>query len=101
MALKRGEVWTLSGGVYASKLRPAVILQSDLFSETASVTVVPSTPDPTEAPLFRLPVEPTMENGFRTVSSLMVDKITTVPRTNLGQCIGRLSEDDLVRVNRA
>ncbi len=31
----------------------------------------------------------------------MVDKITTVPTANLGQRVGRLSDDDLVRLNRA
>jgi mRNA interferase MazF len=101
MAVRRGEVWTVSGGVYASKPRPAVILQSDQFSETGSVTVVPSTTDQTEAPLFRLKVEPDAENGLRTTSRLMVDKITTIPKANLGERIGRLSDDDLVRVNRA
>jgi mRNA interferase MazF len=101
MAVNRGDVWTVSGGVYASKPRPAVILQSDQFSETGSVTVVPSTTDQTEAPLFRLKVEQDAENGLRTASRLMVDKITTIPKANLGQRIGRLSDDDLVRVNRA
>jgi mRNA interferase MazF len=101
MAVNRGDVWTVSGGVYASKPRPAVILQSDQFSETGSVTVVPSTTDQTEAPLFRLKVEQDAENGLRTTSRLMVDKITTIPKANLGQRIGRLSDDDLVRVNRA
>ena len=31
----------------------------------------------------------------------MVDKITTVPRTKLGERIGRLSDEDLVRLGRA
>jgi mRNA interferase MazF len=101
MAVNRGDVWTVSGGVYASKPRPAVILQSDQFGETGSVTVVPSTTDQTEAPLFRLKVEQDAENGLRTTCRLMVDKITTIPKANLGQRIGRLSDDDLVRVNRA
>ena len=101
MALKRGEVWTVSGGVYASKPRPSVILQSDQFSEAASVTLVPCTTDPTEAPLFRLVLEPDVDNGLRSACRLMVDKITTVPKTNLGQRIGQLSEADLTRLNRA
>src|SRR3954452_2815858 len=101
MAVKRGEVWTVSGGVYASKPRPAVVLQSDQFSETASVTLVPCTTDPTDAPLFRLILMPHGENGLRSVCRLMVDKITTVPKSHLGQHVRHLSDDDLIRLNRA
>jgi mRNA interferase MazF len=101
MAVKRGEVWTVSGGVYASKPRPAVILQSDQFSETPSMTLVPCTTDPTEAPLFRLALTPDAENGLRSACCLMVDKITTVPKANLGERIGRLNDDDLTRLARA
>jgi len=99
--VKRGEVWTVSGGIYASKPRPAVILQSDQFSETPSVTVVPCTTDPTEAPLFRLALKPDAENGLRSACRQMVDKITTVPKASLGQRIGRLNDDDLTRLTRA
>jgi mRNA interferase MazF len=97
----RGEVWTVSGGVYAGKPRPAVILQSDRFDGTASVTVVPCTTDPTEAPLFRLALVPDAGNGLASSCSLMVDKIRTVPKANLGQRTGRLSEGDIARLNRS
>lgn len=101
MAVKRGEVWTVSGGVYASKPRPGVILQFDQFSETPSMTLAPCTTDPTEAPLFRLNLTPDDENGLRSACRLMVDKITTVSKANLGQRIGRLKDDDLTRLARA
>jgi len=101
MAVKRGEVWTVSGGVDTSKPRPAVILQSDQFSETPTVTLVPCTSDPTEAPLFRMNLTPDDENGLRSACRLMADKITTVPKANLGQRVGRLSDDDLTRLARA
>ena len=71
------------------------------FDATASVTVCAFTTDPTEAPLFRLPVTPNETNGIREPSSLMVDKITTVPRSELGEKIGRLGDDDTVRLGRA
>jgi mRNA interferase MazF len=78
-----------------------VILQDDRFDATGSVTVCAFTTDPTEAPLFRLPVEPTEGNGLRAVCRLMVDKITTVPKTKLGSRVGRLADEDMVRLNRA
>ena len=100
--MKRGEIWTVAGGKdYASKPRPVVILQDDRFDLTDSITVCAFTSDPTDAPLFRLTVEPNEGNGLRTVCRLMVDKITTVPRARIGARIGRLADEDMVRLNRS
>ena len=100
--MRRGEIWSVAArGAYTGKPRPAAIVQDDRFDATASVTVCALTTDPTTAPLFRLQVEPDDLNGLDRPSSLMVDKLTTVPRTSLGEQIGRLSDDDVVRLSRA
>jgi len=100
--VKRGDVWTAAGGEhYASKPRPIVIVQDDRFSATSSITICAFTSDPTDAPLFRPAIEPSETNGLRVVSRLMVDKITTIPKTKLGAHIGRLADKDMVRLNRA
>ena len=100
--MKRGEIWTASGGTgYAGKPRPVVIVQDDRFDATASITLCAFTSDPTEAPLIRLAIEPSQTNGLRAGSRLMVDKITTIPKARLGQRIGRLGDEDMVRLNRA
>jgi mRNA interferase MazF len=100
--MKRGEVWTVAGaGDYGGKPRPVVIVQDDRFDATASATVCAFTSDPTEAPLIRLLVEPSERNGLNTISRLMVDKITTVPKSKLGTRIGRLADPDMMRLNRA
>lgn len=100
--MRRGEIWTVSGGAdYAGKPRPAVLVQDDSFDATASVTICAFTTDPTEAPLFRLPIDPSEENGLSARSSLMVDKVTTVPKRKVGSRVGRLGDEDLVRLNRA
>ena len=99
--MKRGEVWTVSGAGYAGKPRPAVIVQDDRFDATASVTVCVFTTDETPAPLFRIPVAPSERNGLRSISRLMVDKLTTVSRKSLGKRLGRLDEEHVVRLNRA
>ena len=92
----------MAGGPgYASKPRPAVIIQDDGFSETLSIAVCPLTSEPVEAPILRLLVEPTPENGLRNTSRLMVDKVTTVPKSRIGQRIGCLADDDLLRLNRS
>lgn len=99
--MRRGEIWTVSAGSYAGKPRPAVIVQDDRFDATASVTVCVFTTDETAAPLFRLAVRPSEGNGLRSTSRLMVDKLVTVPRARLGNRIGRLDDEDTVRLNRA
>ncbi len=100
--MRRGEIWTVSGGKdYAGKPRPVVILQDDSFTGTASITVCAFTTDMTEAPLFRLPVAPNERNGLRTACRLMVDKITTVPKSKVGTRVGRLDDEDILRLNRA
>jgi mRNA interferase MazF len=100
--VKRGEIWTVAGGAdYAGKPRPAVIIQDDDFDATASITICAFTTDPTEAPLFRIRIEPNEANGLRSECSLMVDKLTTVPKAKLGTRIGRLDDEDLVRLNQA
>jgi mRNA interferase MazF len=100
--MTRGDIWTVAAGQgYAGKARPAVVLQDDRFDATASITVCPFTTDETESPLFRLPVEPSPSNGLRALSRLMVDKITTVPKNKLGARVGRLDDEDMLRLTRA
>jgi mRNA interferase MazF len=99
--VRRAEIWTVSGGAdYAGKPRPAVIVQDDHF-DTDSVTICPFTTDPTDAPLLRLLVEPDRANGLESQSRIMIDKITTVRRTRLGQRLGLLDDTTLLRLNRA
>ena len=100
--MKRGEVWTAAGGKdYAGKPRPVVIVQDDRFAATASITICPFTSDPTVAPLLRLVVAPSTLNGLQSTSRLMVDKITTVAKENLGNRMGSLAHEDMIRLNRA
>lgn len=100
--MKRGEVWTVAGGPdYAGKPRPAVILQEDAFDATSSITICPFTTHAIDAPLLRLQIEPSERNGLRAASQLMIDKITTVSKKKLEKRVGRLSDEDIVRLNRA
>jgi mRNA interferase MazF len=100
--VRRGEIWTVAGGKdYAGKPRPAVIVQDDNFDATDSITICAFTTDETDAPLFRLPVQPNERNGLRAACRLMVDKITTVPETKVGARVGRLDDEDILRLNQA
>jgi mRNA interferase MazF len=98
----RGEIYTAAArGAYGGKPRPVLIVQDDRFDATASVTVCPFTTGPVEAPLIRIPVEPADTNGLDRSSSLMVDKITTMPRSGLDERLGRVRDDELVQLNRS
>ncbi|MFG1370833.1 type II toxin-antitoxin system PemK/MazF family toxin [Xanthobacter oligotrophicus] len=100
--MRRGDIWTVAGGKdYAGKPRPVVIVQDDTFDATDSITICAFTTDESDAPLFRLPVAPNARNGLRTTCRLMVDKITTVPKSKVGMRVGRLDDEDVLRLNRA
>ena len=100
--MRRGDIWTVAGGKgYAGKPRPVVVVQDDNFDATDSITICALTTDETEAPLFRLPLDPSPRNGLRMTCRMMVDKITTVPKSKVGARIGRLADEDILRLNRS
>jgi mRNA interferase MazF len=99
--VRRGDLVTIALQGDYGKPRPALVIQSDLFAEHPSVTILPVTSELRNAPLFRLSVEPTPENGLRTLSQIMVDKAQTVPREKVGAAFGRLDDGTMVAVNRA
>jgi mRNA interferase MazF len=100
--MRRGDIWTVAGGKgYSGKPRPVVIIQDDSFDATASITICAFTTDETDAPLFRLFVQPNERNGLRAVCRLMVDKVSTVPKTKVGARVGRLDDEDILRLNQA
>jgi mRNA interferase MazF len=100
--MRRGEIWTGGGAKdYAGKPRPVVIIQDDSFGKLDSVTICLFTTNSTDASFVRPVVEPSIGNGLRSVCRLMVDKIMTVPKSRIGVRIGRLADEDVVRLNRA
>jgi len=77
--MRRGEIWTIAGGGDSTgKPRPAVIIQDDSFDATAFITVCACTTDPTEAPLFRIPIELSETNDLRAPSRLLEPRIPVV-----------------------
>jgi mRNA interferase MazF len=76
-------------------------VQDDSFDATASVTICAFTTELVDAPLIRLLIEPSRRNGLRAASAFMVDRITTVPNSKVGEHIGHLELDDVIRLNQA
>jgi mRNA interferase MazF len=101
LEVKRGDIVTVVVPGAYGKPRPAVIIQSDLFDEHPSVTILPITSELRDTPLFRITVSPTAENGLRQTSQVMVDKAQTIPRNKAGKTSGRLDEPTMLTINRA
>lgn len=100
--MRRGEIWAAAGGRhYAGKPRPVLILQDDQFDATDSITICPLTTDPTDIPLLRVAIDAAEHTGLDQPSSIMVDKITTMPRTKLGTRIGQVTDADMLALGRA
>ncbi len=98
--MKRGEIRLVAGGVYASKPRPAVVMQEDLFAALDSVTVCPLTTTVVDAPLLRVLIPATENSGVDADSYAMVDKLTTVRRANVGTRVGEVTAHQLTDLER-
>jgi mRNA interferase MazF len=99
--VKRGDLVTIALQGDYGKPRPALIIQSDLFVEHPSVTILPVTGELREAPLLRIRLEPEATNGLQKTSEVMVDKAQSIPRDKVGEVFGRLSEDEMLAVSRS
>ena len=99
--MKRGDLIpvVLAGGY--GKPRPALVIQSNLFAKLPSVTVLPVTSELRAVETFRIAVEPTVRNGLRARSQIMVDKAHTIPRDKAGDSFGKLEARSMTAVNRA
>ncbi|MGZ5009023.1 MAG: type II toxin-antitoxin system PemK/MazF family toxin [Methylobacter sp.] len=98
--MRRGDLVTIALQGADGKPRPALIIQSDLFSEHPSVTILPLTSDLRCTPLFRIPIKPDANNGLIKPSEVMVDKVQTVPREKVEEIIGHIADEDMLAVNR-
>ena len=98
--MRRGDFVTVAMPGDFGKPRPALVIQSDQFSEHTSVTVLPVTSTLVAAPLLRVTVQPTPESGLQKPSQVMVDKAMTVKRDKVGPAFGRIDVDVLVEIER-
>lgn len=97
----RGHLVTVSLPGDIGKPRPALVIQADQFAETATVTVLPLSGTLVDAPLIRIPVEPSEANGLRKSSQIMVDKPMTIRRDRTGPSFGQLEDEVMLRVTRS
>ena len=99
--MKRGDIITIVLSGDYGKPRPGLIIQSDLFIDTNSVTIIPLTSHLIDAPLLRIQIEPTPDNALKTTSQIMIDKVYTMPREKIGENIGHIDSTIMLAVERA
>ena len=99
--MRRGDLVTVAAPGDYGKPRPALVIQSDLFEELPSATLCLVTSELRDAPIFRITVDPSPDNGLRRVSQIQVDKVLTVARERIGSTIGRLDDETMLKVNRS
>lgn len=99
--MRRGDLATVALSGSFGKPRPALVVQADLFELTATVTVLLVSGTLVDAPLIRIQIEPSPENGLRKSSQVMIDKIMTVNRVKVGKPFGHIDPDTMVQIDRA
>ncbi len=97
--MRRGDLVTVAMPGDFGKPRPALVIQADQFSAAATVAVLLISSTLVEAPLLRLVVKPSPENGLRSPSQVMIDKIMTIRREKFGEIFGRLDDETMLSVN--
>ena len=99
---RRGDILTVAASGDCGKPRPAVVIQGDALNqaEPRSTIVALMTSALQDAPLLRLTVESTSHNGLRVTSQVQVNRIVTLPVTKVSSPIGRLTDQQLVELNR-
>lgn len=99
--MRRGDLVSVALQGDLGKPRPALIIQSDLFSEHPSVTILPVTSELRDVPLFRIQVNPSETNGLRKPSQVMIDKPQSVAREKIGNVFGHLDDKTMLAISRA
>ena len=98
--MRRGDLVTIAVQWDFDKPRPALVIQSDRYDEHTTVTVLPVSSATVAAPLFRITIQPSAENGLQKRSQVMADKAVTVKRDQVGPTFGRVDADTMVEVER-
>lgn len=99
--MRRGSLVTIALQGDYGKPRPALVIQSDLFSEHPSCVVLPVTSELRDVPLFRLSIEADDRNGLKNTSQVMIDKPVTVRREKIGNTFGELTDSQMMSVTRS
>lgn len=99
--MKRGDIVTVAMTGDFGKPRPALVVQADPFDQTGTITVLLISGTLIDAPLIRLTVQPTPQNGLLKPSQIQIDKAMSVQRHRVGTVVGRLDDASMLAVTRS
>jgi mRNA interferase MazF len=100
--MRRGDVVVVALPGDFGKPRPAVIVQANVLNDNLrTILLCPISSFSSEPSFFRVPVEPTMDNGLRLPSEIMVHKLQAANQSRIGKAIGRLDEQTLRNLARS
>ena len=95
--MRRGEVWTLRDDRFASKARPVVVVQSDDVDFNSTVVCLLTTFESSGVPT-RVLISADESNGLLSDSYVMTEKLAAVERGEFGQCLGRLTNQQMKQI---
>ena len=104
--MRRGEVWLVNldptVGAEMQKIRPVVIISSDLMGKLPLRVVVPLTDwkDHYARVPWMLKVEPDLQNGIEKISSIDCFQVRSISEQRFSRRLGRLPDgviDELVK----
>ena len=98
--ITRGDLVLVAFAGGYGKVRPAVIVQADAFTESfGSVIACPFTSISGKNEVARVSVVATNGNGLEIDSTIMVEKISAVPRDKIARVIGHLEDEAVARLD--
>lgn len=95
--LKRGDIVSAVLSRDYGKPRPVLIIQSDRLIKLGSVVVCPLTSDVDDTDPLRIRLQPSVTNGLRSVSDIMIDKVSAIPRDRCREIIGMVEQGVMER----
>jgi mRNA interferase MazF len=99
--MRRGDIVTVAAPGDYGKPRPAVVIQGDVLNIDARSTIVALiTSHLQDAPLLRLTLEPSADNGLKNRSQVQINRLLSLPAAKVGSVIGRMSDKEIVEMNR-
>ncbi|MDR3037543.1 MAG: type II toxin-antitoxin system PemK/MazF family toxin [Coriobacteriales bacterium] len=95
----RGELWVARADLYATKVRPVLIVQADDHDAYESIITCLLTTFESSNDVARVRVEPDDANSLKAASFVMTDKVFSFDKADLDKPIGKLSDEDMERVS--
>ena len=99
--MRRGDLVVVAMQGDHGKPRPALVIQSDLFDELPTVTVLPLVSSQLVPAITRVDIAASGANGLHAASQIVVHRPQTISRAKVSRVIGRADDETMLTVTRA